>query len=63
MGEELQIMSEIPFDAQELANMAGYGGMYKKSKELKKLGEAKKNDIKRLMNRVDSVGKSKPLTA
>ena len=37
MGEELQIMSEIPFDAQELANMAGYGGMYKKSKELKKL--------------------------
>jgi hypothetical protein len=57
MGEELQLMSEIPLDAQSLADLAGYGKLYRQSKELNELGEAKKKVIKGLMNRIDELHK------
>lgn len=55
--EENLTITEIPFDAEGLANMAGFGEMYRKSKKMKEMGEAKKIDIKNLMLKLDEIRK------
>ena len=55
--EENLTITEIPFDAEGLADMAGFGDMYRKSKEMKEMGESKKVDIKNLMSKLDEIRK------
>lgn len=50
-------ITEIPFDAEGLADMAGFGDLYRKSKEMKEMGEAKKVDIKNMMLKLEEIRK------
>lgn len=56
MQENLTI-TEIPFDAEGLADMAGFGDLYRKSKQMKEMGEAKKIDIKNMMSKLEEIRK------
>lgn len=50
-------ITEIPFDAEGLADMAGYGDLYRKSKEMEEVAEAKKVDIKNMMSKLEEIRK------